>query len=760
MSAFVSRQWIHLIFATLLAACALLFAPVVSWALEDGGESPANAAVEALGPEDGGVTSDDVAAEATVEEEGDAAAEPAADLAAEPATPEQPAEPDATASEPANEAATDEPEPTPSAEAPEASQEEAPENVATADEPAESSQPAAEPVAAPEPAATTPVTNPATPPRTTAAQKAPAAPTTSETPSGETADDPAKHPLADGTYALVWAKSTKLIAQSAKNSRKSGTNVLVAKDSGPTRQRWIVKYSVKYGYYTIVNEFTKRVLTVASGKNKANVFQSKAKAGDNAQLWSIVKVGKSYLFQPALNAKLALTGYAKNGGYDLFVKKLTSTTDQLFLPKKKGIVQKGIYSLSLKKNSKKVAEVPNYSMEQKAKFRLNAYNGDLTQKFQVKYLGDDLYTLQSVHSGQYLGAAGTAIVQMPDATAAAQQWKVSWNKTGLAFTNAKSGKRLQVPNASTKNKVKLKAAAAANDDAQRFVLTERRVVANGMYIVHTFAGNRALAVADGSFAELANINAQTVSDSNSQKFRIKYVKNNRYKIINVKSGMLAGSATDKAGANVRQRTDHNSAKQLWKATVAPGGGIQFVGVASGKVLDIAGTTEKSGANVRVAKADGTKEQRWWLERTQENADEAVVDKALRKAQSKGSATNYFIAVDVTNHRTIIFKRSNNTWKVEKNWICSVGAPSTPTVLGTYTVGIKGYSFGDGYTCYYYTQFYGDYLFHSVKYYQNTFKVKDGRLGQNVSEGCVRLQLKNAKWIYNNIPSSTRVVTYK
>ena len=115
---------------------------------------------------------------------------------------------------------------------------------------------------------------------------------------------------------------------------------------------------------------------------------------------------------------------------------------------------------------------------------------------------------------------------------------------------------------------------------------------------------------------------------------------------------------------------------------------------------------------------------------------------------------------MTNHRTIIFKRSNNTWKVEKNWICSVGAPSTPTVLGTYTVGIKGYSFGDGYTCYYYTQFYGDYLFHSVKYYQNTFKVKDGRLGQNVSEGCVRLQLKNAKWIYNNIPSSTRVVTYK
>lgn len=49
-----------------------------------------------------------------------------------------------------------------------------------------------------------------------------------------------------------------------------------------------------------------------------------------------------------------------------------------------------------------------------------------------------------------------------------------------------------------------------------------------------------------------------------------------------------------------------------------------------------------------------------------------------------------------------------------------GAPSTPTPTGEYTVTGKGYSFGHGYTCYYYTQFYGDYLFHSIPYYQGTF----------------------------------------
>ena len=130
------------------------------------------------------------------------------------------------------------------------------------------------------------------------------------------------------------------------------------------------------------------------------------------------------------------------------------------------------------------------------------------------------------------------------------------------------------------------------------------------------------------------------------------------------------------------------------------------------------------------------------------------------AQAQGSNTNWYLAVDVKNHRTMVFKRSGGSWMLVKNWLCSVGAPSTPTVLGTYSVGIKGYSFGEGYTCYYYTQFWGDYLFHSVKYYQGTFNVKDGRLGQDVSEGCVRLPIQQAKWIYDNIPEDTTVRTYR
>ncbi|MCT8976711.1 L,D-transpeptidase [Clostridium sp. CX1] len=58
-------------------------------------------------------------------------------------------------------------------------------------------------------------------------------------------------------------------------------------------------------------------------------------------------------------------------------------------------------------------------------------------------------------------------------------------------------------------------------------------------------------------------------------------------------------------------------------------------------------------------------------------------------------------------------------------------------------------------CKYYTQISGNYLFHSVLYNKSD-KLVDGRLGYNISHGCIRLSLENAKYIYDNIPSGTAI----
>ena len=123
-----------------------------------------------------------------------------------------------------------------------------------------------------------------------------------------------------------------------------------------------------------------------------------------------------------------------------------------------------------------------------------------------------------------------------------------------------------------------------------------------------------------------------------------------------------------------------------------------------------------------------------------------------------STTNYLIWVNLKDFKVNIFDGSTNKWNLVHSYLFTIGKPSTPTPKGTYTIGIKGLYFGvdKGYKCWYYTQFKGNYLFHSIIYNLDG-SVRDGRLGMKLSDGCIRLAKINAKWIYDNIPMGTKVV---
>lgn len=135
---------------------------------------------------------------------------------------------------------------------------------------------------------------------------------------------------------------------------------------------------------------------------------------------------------------------------------------------------------------------------------------------------------------------------------------------------------------------------------------------------------------------------------------------------------------------------------------------------------------------------------------------------INRANKLSSSTKWLILVDTTLNYTAIFYGSKGNWELEKYWICTTGHPKQPTVKGTFRVGAKGLHFGEakGYTCWYYTQFFGNYLFHSILYDPySKVSVQDGRLGINTSAGCVRLEIDNAKWLQDNIPRGTKVVVY-
>lgn len=132
---------------------------------------------------------------------------------------------------------------------------------------------------------------------------------------------------------------------------------------------------------------------------------------------------------------------------------------------------------------------------------------------------------------------------------------------------------------------------------------------------------------------------------------------------------------------------------------------------------------------------------------------------MARANSYSSSTPYLLMVNRSTHKVGIFQGWQGNWKCIQYWDCSDGAINTPTVEGVFKVGSKGYYFDSGSArCFWYTQFYRDYLFHSVLYYKNG-TLMDGRLGMPLSHGCVRLNINNAKWIYDNIPVSSTVCVY-
>lgn len=134
---------------------------------------------------------------------------------------------------------------------------------------------------------------------------------------------------------------------------------------------------------------------------------------------------------------------------------------------------------------------------------------------------------------------------------------------------------------------------------------------------------------------------------------------------------------------------------------------------------------------------------------------------------KQSQYPYYITINVSqNCVTVYGKDSDGKYTVPvRAMICSTGT-HTPAPGSSYTVKYKWQWLGLFNDVYgrYVTQINGNILFHSVPY---TEKNNNGsleyweydKLGTKASLGCIRLQLKDAKWIYDNVAKGSIVEFY-
>ena len=144
-------------------------------------------------------------------------------------------------------------------------------------------------------------------------------------------------------------------------------------------------------------------------------------------------------------------------------------------------------------------------------------------------------------------------------------------------------------------------------------------------------------------------------------------------------------------------------------------------------------------------------------------------KMWNKVKNSYSKTDYLIAVSRELNRICVYEGKKGDWKLKYYWMCSTGRPEngkiSKTPTGSWLMPKEenhlGYIGGHkDYTCWYATRFYGRCFFHSVIYEPaSKSQIQDGRLGMNISDGCIRMNINDAKWIWDNCHTGTRVIVY-
>ena len=126
----------------------------------------------------------------------------------------------------------------------------------------------------------------------------------------------------------------------------------------------------------------------------------------------------------------------------------------------------------------------------------------------------------------------------------------------------------------------------------------------------------------------------------------------------------------------------------------------------------------------------------------------------------GKQDAYRLEVNLSKNMVMVYAKDGKKGFVipVKAMVCSVGMPGHGTRQGNYKnlthAGGQWHVLKYGVYGKYCTRYSGPYLFHSVTYNRNgdSYSLQEEeyrKLGKAASHGCIRLAVKDAKWIYNN-----------
>lgn len=576
--------------------------------------------------------------------------------------------------------------------------------------------------------------------------------------------DPCDDILKDKGWCVISPSANGAVAfDVAGGSLNNGGNVQTYSCNGTLSQLFKAEY--RDGYYVLRNAGSGKVLDVAAGDvvPGTNVQQWDESPNDN-QLFSVIaNEDGSYSF---INKGTGLM-LAVSGSNLVAATQGDSVQTSFVFAEQEDLLSEGLYEIYPSANSSYVLDVASASADSGANVQLYANNGSFAQKWLLKKVdgAKNTYTFESVCSTNRLAVSGTNVCTMAPADVKAQQWVARIDSNGIEFVSADDQDlSLDVKGGNFASTSNVQVHSSNGSAAQRFRLrATSATIDNGTYFIRMASqAGSVLDVSGGSYSDGANVQIWQNNDSGAQKWNFSRNGDGSYNIVNAASGKALDvkDAAASSGTNIQQWSRNGSAAQRWYIDYVPGGFKLSSALNGAFVIDVSGGSSANGTNVALHASNDSRAQRFTFRATTYVRPLPADQQAMcNRAQWYNSNTEWLILTDTVGCRTGIFRGSRGNWRLWSFWQCAPGKNWSPTVLGEFSVYGKGISFGHGYTCWYYTQFYGDYLFHSQPCYTGTFNVKDHTMGQRASAGCIRLTIDHAKWIYDNIPYGTKVVNY-
>lgn len=431
-------------------------------------------------------------------------------------------------------------------------------------------------------------------------------------------------PVEDGVYYIHSSLANNKVLDIADASLKERANVQIFTQNGTAAQRFEITH-VRDGYYKIISEVSGMALDVADGSSKsgANIWQYSWN-GSDAQLWRFIDAGNgNYYIKSKLGTVIDLDNANTANGTNIDAFTINGTGAQRWkLEQADGqTVADGTYVIQSVSNQFQVLTSASKGMQ------ISLFDNVERQRYQVTYQGGGYYRIDNVATQKTLTVKNGSTANKTALTESAwtegnnaQLWKLINAGNGQYYIRSKCGTYIDIANGTVVSGNSVWMFEGNGTNAQKWKLNsswaemEERPVENGTYtIASSLNASKVIDVADGSFADRANIQIFTANNTAAQRFEITYAGDGYYKIISEQSGRAldVDNASSKSGTNIQQFGWNGTTAQLWKFLDA-GNGKYYIKSKLGTVIDLDNAATADRTNIQAFSVNGTNAQKWAL----------------------------------------------------------------------------------------------------------------------------------------------------